>query len=68
MRVKTISRVEEDYTRERKSDRLRVHRNLDPELRPMQRAVEYKRALNAVKLDKTFAKPFAGQFLSLIHI
>ena len=28
----------------------------------MQRAVEYKRALNAVKLDKTFAKPFAGQF------
>lgn len=62
MRVKTISRVEEDYTRERKSDRLRVHRNLDPELRPMHRAVEYKRALNAVKLDKTFAKPFAGQF------
>ncbi|CAL57292.1 Sof1-like protein [Ostreococcus tauri] len=62
MRVKVISRVEEDYTRECKTDALRVHRNLDPELRPMQRATEYKRALNAVKLDKVFAKPLVGQF------
>ena len=61
MKIKTISRVEEDYTRERKSDHYKVHRNLDPELRPMQRAVEYKRALNAVKLDKVFAKPLVGQ-------
>ena len=61
MKIKTISRVEEDYTRERKSDALRVHRNLAPELRPMGRATEYKRALNATKLDKVFAKPFVGQ-------
>jgi WD repeat and SOF domain-containing protein 1 len=61
MKIKTISRVEEDYTRERKSDALKVHRNLAPELRPMGRATEYKRALNATKLDKVFAKPFAGQ-------
>ena len=61
MKIKTISRVEEDYTRERKSDALKVHRNLAPELRPMGRATEYKRALNATKLDKVFAKPFVGQ-------
>ena len=39
---------------------LKVHRNLDPALRPLQRAKEYKRALNAVKLDRLFAKPFLG--------
>ena len=61
MKIKTISRIEEDYTRECTSDAIKVHRNLDPELRPMHRAVEYKRALNAVKLDKMFAKPFVGQ-------
>ena len=61
MKVKAISRVEEDFTRECKSDALKVHRNLAPELRPMGRATEYKRALNATKLDKVFAKPFVGQ-------
>ena len=60
MKIKAISRVEEDYTRECKADMLKVHRNLDPALRPLHRAKEYKRALNAVKLDKTFAKPFLG--------
>ena len=60
MKVKTISRIEEDYTRECKSDILKVHRNLDPALHPMHRAKEYKRALNATKLDKVFAKPFIG--------
>ena len=60
MKVKAISRIEEDYTRECKSDILKVHRNLDPALHPMHRAKEYKRALNATKLDKVFAKPFIG--------
>jgi len=60
MKVKAISRVEEDHTRECKTDLLKVHRNLDPALRPLQRAKEYKRALNTVKLDKVFAKPFLG--------
>ena len=39
MKVKAISRIEEDYTRECKSDILKVHRNLDPALHPMHRAV-----------------------------
>ena len=60
MKVKAISRVEEDYTRECKSDKIAIHRNLDPILHPMHQAKEYKRALNAVKLDKVFAKPFVG--------
>ena len=34
MKVKAISRIEEDYTRECKSDILKVHRNLDPALHP----------------------------------
>ena len=57
MKVKTISRIEEDYTRECKSDILKVHRNLDPALHPMHRAKEYKRALNATKLDKVSSTP-----------
>lgn len=44
MRIKAISRVEEEHTRECKADLLKVHRNLDPALRPLQRAKEYKRA------------------------
>ncbi|CAI5997482.1 unnamed protein product [Closterium sp. NIES-65] len=42
-----------------KSDK-KVHRNLDPALHPLEKAKEYQRALNAVKLDKVFAKPFMG--------
>lgn len=35
-------------------------RNYDPDLHPLEAAREYTRALNAVKLDKVFAKPFLG--------
>ena len=35
-----------------------MHRNLDPALHPFEKAIEYTRALNAVKLDRVFAKPF----------
>jgi len=35
-------------------------RNPDPALHPFERAVEEKRALNAVKLERVFAKPFVG--------
>ena len=62
MKVKVISRIEEEYTRETKSEAIKIHRNLDPRLLPMHRATEYKRALNATKLDKVFAKPFCGAF------
>jgi len=37
-----------------------VHRNLDPALHPFEKAIEYTRALNAVKLDRVFAKPFVA--------
>ncbi len=60
MKLKTIARAEEEYTRERTSDVTKVHRNLDPALHPLQRATEYTRAVAAVKLSKVFAKPFLG--------
>lgn len=60
MKVKVISRSEDEFTRERRQDLQKVFKNLDPSLHPLERAREYTRALNAVKLDKVFAKPFMG--------
>ncbi|KAK8807127.1 hypothetical protein WA158_003886 [Blastocystis sp. Blastoise] len=60
MKIKVISRSESDYLKERKGDVDKVHHNLNPVHHPFERAREYKRALNAVKLDKIFAKPFVG--------
>eukprot|EP00271_Cylindrocystis_brebissonii_P022184 TRINITY_DN8393_c0_g1_i1.p1 TRINITY_DN8393_c0_g1~~TRINITY_DN8393_c0_g1_i1.p1 ORF type:complete len:454 (-),score=75.93 TRINITY_DN8393_c0_g1_i1:1958-3319(-) len=60
MKVRVISRSEEDFTRERKQDVQKMFRNMDPALHPMEKASEYTRALNAVKLEKVFAKPFMG--------
>ncbi|CAM6051078.1 unnamed protein product [Sphagnum compactum] len=60
MKVKLITRSEDDFTRERSQDLQKVFRNLDPSLHPQERAHEYVRALNAVKLEKVFAKPFIG--------
>lgn len=62
MKVKTIARSEEEFTRERPRDTLKVHRNRDPALHPFERAREYTRAVNAVKLNKVFAKPFVHAF------
>lgn len=59
-KVKVLSRNEEQFTRERKSDTLKVYRNVDPSLHPFEKAREYTRALNATKWDKVFAKPFQG--------
>jgi hypothetical protein len=47
MKVKVINRSEEAHTRERSQDVVKVHRNLDPVLHPMEKAVEYTRALAA---------------------
>ena len=52
MKVKAINRSETECTRERSQDLRKVHKNLDPALHPFERAVEYTRALNAVKLDR----------------
>ncbi|KAG5177627.1 WD40-repeat-containing domain protein [Tribonema minus] len=60
MKIKTISRLEEHYTRDCKTDVVKIHRNLDPKLHPFEKAREYGRALQATKLDKMFAKPFIG--------
>ena len=37
-----------------------VARNYDPKLHPFEAAREYQRAINAVKLDSIFARPFLG--------
>ena len=58
MKIRTISRTEDDYTRKNKLDISKVHRNKDPALHPFERAREYTRAVVATKLDKIFAKPF----------
>ncbi|KAJ4874129.1 DDB1- and CUL4-associated factor 13 [Raphanus sativus] len=60
MRIKTISRSVDEFTRERSQDLQRVFHNFDPSLRPMEKAVEYQRALTAAKLEKIFARPFVG--------
>ena len=60
MKIKTISRTEEDFVRKSTLDITKVHRNRDPVMHPFDRAREYTRALVATKLDKIFAKPFIG--------
>jgi hypothetical protein len=39
-----------------------VQRNLDPQMHPLSRARERKRALNASKMERMFAKPFVTAF------
>lgn len=60
MKIRTISRTEEDYVRKTKLDITKVHRNRDPSLHPFERAREYTKALVSTKVDKMFAKPFIG--------
>lgn len=60
MKVKVINRDEAAFTRERAEDVQQVHRNLDPQLHPFDKAKEYKRAVNAAKLERVFAKPFVA--------
>eukprot|EP00096_Caligus_rogercresseyi_P014095 TRINITY_DN6627_c0_g1_i1.p1 TRINITY_DN6627_c0_g1~~TRINITY_DN6627_c0_g1_i1.p1 ORF type:complete len:447 (+),score=106.61 TRINITY_DN6627_c0_g1_i1:56-1396(+) len=60
MKVKILKRNPEDYVRDTKHDIHKVQRNYDPTQHPFEAAREYTRALNAVKLEKVFAKPFLG--------
>ena len=60
MKIKTISRTEEDYSRKSTLDIVKVHRNRDPVLHPFDRAREYTKAVVATKMEKMFAKPFVG--------
>ncbi|KAL1930038.1 hypothetical protein VTP01DRAFT_1192 [Rhizomucor pusillus] len=58
MKVKALSRSSSDYVRERSNDIHKVQRNLDPTIHPFEQGREYVRALNSVKLERLFAKPF----------
>jgi WD repeat and SOF domain-containing protein 1 len=60
MKVKTLKRTSAD--RECSGDLRKEHRNLNPVHHPMQRAREYKRAVNAAKMERMFAKPLVGNF------
>ncbi|KAK5649528.1 hypothetical protein RI129_000557 [Pyrocoelia pectoralis] len=60
MKVKVLSRNPDEYLRETKRDLHKTPRNYDPNLHPFESAREYVRALNAVKLERVFAKPFVG--------
>ncbi|KAF9207089.1 rRNA-processing protein sof1 [Haplosporangium sp. Z 27] len=60
MKVKVLSRSVEESTRQRSNDIHKIQRNLDPSLHPFEKAREYTRALNAVKVERMFAKPFIG--------
>lgn len=63
-KIKVISRNPDNYLRETKYDIHKIQRNYDPDLHPFEAVREYKLALNAVKLERVFAKPFIG---SLTH-
>jgi DDB1- and CUL4-associated factor 13 len=68
MKVRTISRTEEDFVRKSTLDITKVHRNRDPSLHPFERAREYTKALVSTKLEKMFAKPFVGGMIcNVIH-
>ena len=58
VKIKAICRDSNDYQRKTNTEIEKVYRNTNPKLHPFQKAREYIRALNAVKLDKVFSKPF----------
>lgn len=60
MKVKMLVRNPDDYLRETKKDIHKVFRNPNPTLHPFAVQREYTRALNAVKLERVFSKPFLG--------
>lgn len=60
VKVACISRDKRDFERGSSSELSKVRRSNQPELHPFERGREYVRALNAVKLDKHFSKPFVG--------
>lgn len=60
MKIKALSRSISGH-QPPGSDASKVPRNLDSALHPFERAREYSRALNAVKLERMHAQPFVGQ-------
>ncbi|KAI0479182.1 WD40 repeat-like protein [Xylariaceae sp. FL0804] len=60
MKIKALSRSAEAY-QPPGSVVPKAPRNHKPDIHPFERAREYTRALNAVKLERTFAQPFIAQ-------
>lgn len=60
MKVKVLKRNAQDFVRETKHDIHKVHRNYSQVEHPFEAEREYQRAMNSVKLEKVFAKPFIG--------
>jgi len=60
MKIKVLKRNVEDYVRESKHDIHKLNRNYSPSEHPFEAEREYQRALNAVKLERVFAKPLLG--------
>ncbi|EDQ92632.1 uncharacterized protein MONBRDRAFT_19326 [Monosiga brevicollis MX1] len=60
MKIKTLSRDSRQYQRKTKHDIHPMQSNVDPNLHPLEAAREYKRAVNAVKMERMFAKPFVA--------
>ncbi|KAI1329258.1 WD40 repeat-like protein [Xylariaceae sp. FL0255] len=60
MKIKALSRSAASYQTPG-SKAPKAPRNLDPSVHPFEQAREYKRALNAVKLERMFAAPFIAQ-------
>lgn len=59
VKVKAICRNDKEYEKQTNGEIQKVFRNpSDATIHPFQKAREYKRALNAAKLEKVFAKPF----------
>ncbi|EMR10665.1 hypothetical protein PNEG_01365 [Pneumocystis murina B123] len=61
MKIKVLSRQRSLVVASRLGDQNPMPRNLNFAIHPFERAREYVRALNSVKLDRLFAKPFIGQ-------
>ncbi|KAM0682275.1 Protein sof1 [Mitosporidium daphniae] len=60
MKIQVLSHSFASASRERNQDMPKTQVNMNPELHPFSRPRELTRALNVVKLERLFAKPFVG--------
>lgn len=60
VKIHTLSRTEQDLSRDTKMDMYKISRSNDAALHPFQKAREYQRAVLGAKMSKIFAKPFVG--------
>lgn len=60
MKIKALSRSLDAHAPSSSGAPAPQSRNLDPSQHPFAQAREYTRALNAVKIERMFSKPFVG--------